>query len=168
MTLKGHNSGVTSCVFSPNGERVATTSEDGTAQLWDAETSEPQMSLEGHDYYVVTSCAFSPDGTRVVTASDDKTARICDAETCALLMTLEVPTHCVVSCAFSSDGRRIVIASTTGRRKSGTPIQARCRGRSKGTMASTAARSRPTAPASSRQAKTGRRESGTPRRARCC
>jgi hypothetical protein len=57
-------------------EWIEAASEDKTARLWDAETSE-QISapLVGHEYPVF-SAAFSPDGGRIVTASADKTARL--------------------------------------------------------------------------------------------
>ena len=34
--LRGHEGPVNSAVFSPDGAKVVTASEDGTARLWDA------------------------------------------------------------------------------------------------------------------------------------
>ena len=37
LTLKGHTDAVTSASFSPDGSRIVTASEDGTAKVWDAQ-----------------------------------------------------------------------------------------------------------------------------------
>ena len=76
--LAGHTGSVVSAAFSPDGTRVVTASDDGTARIWDAASGEELTPLRGHSGWVV-SAAFSPDGTRVVTASYDGTARIWDA-----------------------------------------------------------------------------------------
>ena len=69
--LKGHDGGVTSAAFSPDGKRVVTASDGQTARVWDPETGTQIALLKGHDGGV-TSAAFSPDGKRVVTASEDE------------------------------------------------------------------------------------------------
>ena len=69
-----------SAVFSPDGSRIVTVSEDTTAGIWDASTAKEIAVLRGHEG-AVFSAAFSPDGSRIVTTSDDETARIWDAAT---------------------------------------------------------------------------------------
>jgi WD40 repeat protein len=75
---KGHTHWVTSAAFSPDGSRILTASQDGTAKLWDARTGSEVLSLKANTE-PLNSAAFSPDGSRVVAASHDGTARIWDA-----------------------------------------------------------------------------------------
>lgn len=107
---EGHAGAVFSAAYSPNGKRIVTASEDGTAKIWDAETLLELGTLEGHTSHV-NSATYSPDGKRIVTASVDKTAKIWDTETFLELGMLEGHTDRVISASYSPDGKRIVTAS---------------------------------------------------------
>jgi WD40 repeat protein len=72
-TLKAvarHDGRVNTMVFSPDGKKVLTASDDKTARLWDAATGEPLTDPLRHDG-PVNWAAFSPDGASVVTANLD-------------------------------------------------------------------------------------------------
>jgi WD40 repeat protein len=62
---------VHSATFSPDGQRVATASEDNTARIWDAASRQQILVLRGHAERV-ESVGFSPDGQRIITASSDE------------------------------------------------------------------------------------------------
>jgi len=59
--------------MSPNGERIVTASNDGTARIWRVNGT-LEMTLRGHKGDVEVA-RFSPDGDRVLTADDDGTAK---------------------------------------------------------------------------------------------
>src|SRR5262249_13859967 len=88
LALRGHTGPVFSAVFSPDGNRVVTASDDKTARVWDAKTGAELLPLKGHAGDV-NSPSFSPDGSRVVTASSDLTARVWDAKAGAELLPLK-------------------------------------------------------------------------------
>ena len=75
LTLIGHDSGVNSATYSPDGQWIVTASQDQTVKIWNAETGQEILTLTGHDGGV-TSAFYSPDGQRIVTASQDQTVRL--------------------------------------------------------------------------------------------
>jgi hypothetical protein len=70
FTLKGHADGVNGVAFSPDGQRLASGSEDQTVKIWDIATGKELFTLKGHAS-PVHSVAFSPDGQRLATGSSD-------------------------------------------------------------------------------------------------
>jgi TolA-binding protein len=91
LMLSGHEKSklVGSAVFSPDGSRIVTASEDKTARIWDASTGNAIAILRGHESYVYFA-AFSPDGTRIVTTSNDRTARVWDTVTFKVIAVLSM------------------------------------------------------------------------------
>ena len=91
-------------------EIQASSSDDNTVRLWDAESGKLLRSLEGHAGSVL-SVAWSPDGKSLASSSDDNTVRLWDAESGKLLRSLEGHIRSVRSVAWSPDGKSLASGS---------------------------------------------------------
>jgi len=110
LTLTGHQDQIGQAVYSPDGTRLATASDDGTAKVWDAATGQDLLTLSGREA-AVSSIAFSLDGKLIVTGSEDATAKLWNAETGEEIRMLIGHEFEVWGVAFSPDGARLVTAS---------------------------------------------------------
>jgi len=104
-----HDGGVTDAAFDPAGKRIATSSYDGTARVWDAVSGLEIVALNGHGNTVETA-SFSPDGSRIATAAHDGTARLWDAASGKQLFVLPQRGQ-VHTAMFNPAGTRVLTAS---------------------------------------------------------
>jgi WD40 repeat protein/predicted Ser/Thr protein kinase len=114
LMTEHHRAEVWSLVFSPDGTRLASASDDGTAQLWDAATSRPMSGPLRHPGNSrVLSAAFRRDGARIVTAAGDGTVCQWDARTgAAVEPPYERHAGEVWTAVYSPDGEWIASAGT--------------------------------------------------------
>lgn len=109
--LDGHEGAVTCLKISPNGELVASSSEDDTIKLWSYNTEECIQTLKGHQDRI-TSIAFNKDGTKLLSVSTDKTMKVWQIETGKAIDTIYGHSGHPMCCAWSpvDDG----VAATCG------------------------------------------------------
>ena len=100
-------------MYSPKGDRVAVSGENGDVAVIDLETGRPvRPAVVGHDGNV-WAVAFDRTGTRVATASDGRDAALWDATTGALLATAALPsTEGVPITEFRPDGSVLIVTFT--------------------------------------------------------
>ncbi|KAA3657698.1 MAG: hypothetical protein DWQ04_27285, partial [Chloroflexi bacterium] len=105
--LSGHTDWVTDVAISPNGEWIATASNDGTARIWHSTTGQIAQRLEMH-VGAVNSVAFSSDGSRLATAGADGFVFVWDTASYELLAALpDEEKGGVQTAVFQPDGRRL-------------------------------------------------------------
>lgn len=68
--LSGHTAAVNCAVYSPDGLRIVTASDDGTVRIWRADGAAGSVALRTGAKRVVKA-AFSRDGTHLIAATDD-------------------------------------------------------------------------------------------------
>jgi WD40 repeat protein len=96
--------------LSPNGQRIASESND-SIKIWDLSTRRELRTITRTDNgYGYTSVIWSADGNRVIDI-DDKTVKIWNALNGQVVRTLSGHTEDVDAVAMSRDGRRIASIS---------------------------------------------------------
>ena len=135
--LEGHTSGLWGAEFSPDGNRIATASIDGTVKIWQTESGRLLRDIDSSGVAVpfglgtvlaalgvsrvpATCVEFSPDGRYVAAGSFSpafplKNSKgiviIWDAETRQLVRKFDGQLGVVLSLAYSPDGQRIASSS---------------------------------------------------------
>ena len=111
-TLTGHKYSVESVAFSPNGQLLASGSNDNTIKLWQVQDGGARLlnTLTGHKGKVY-SVAFSPNGQLLASGSWDKTIKLWQVQDGALLKTLTGHKDIVYSVAFSPNGQLLASGS---------------------------------------------------------
>ena len=109
-SLEGHKSAVTSAVFSRQGDRVLTVSQDKTARIW--QLTQPPKLLQSLSHDSPVLCGnFSPDGQWVVTGSEDRQTRVWRVVDGMPLVQFSGHSSSVTAVAFSNDRQRLLTAS---------------------------------------------------------
>jgi WD40 repeat protein len=111
--LEGHTAWVTAAVFSADGKRVVSASDDGSVRLWETATGKQVQVFKGHASYV-KSVAISANGAQVLSGGSDLTVRLWDAASGKQLRLFRKHTEPLVASVFAPGGRQTLSGSRDG------------------------------------------------------
>jgi WD40 repeat protein len=119
--LKAHTKSINSIAVHPNGNLLASSSEDGTVKLWDVKklwgvkkpwdikNAKPSKVLQEH----ANKITFNHDGTLLATESKDSTIKLWDTKTWEYRI---IPNKRMIrSLLFSPNGEVLAVAELSGR-----------------------------------------------------
>src|SRR5258708_1431741 len=86
LTYRGHTDKVDHLAWSPDGQRIASGSDDETVQVWDTANGSHSLTYHGHTL-VVNAVSWSPDGTHIASGSRDQTVQVWEATTGKTVLT---------------------------------------------------------------------------------
>eukprot|EP01099_Mayorella_cantabrigiensis_P001214 TRINITY_DN1508_c0_g1_i1.p1 TRINITY_DN1508_c0_g1~~TRINITY_DN1508_c0_g1_i1.p1 ORF type:complete len:495 (+),score=70.92 TRINITY_DN1508_c0_g1_i1:70-1485(+) len=112
LTLNGHLSAISRCMFTADEEKLISSSYDGTLKIWDAKKGVEVVGLAGHSQRV-NDFTFLQDTKVVCSVSDDATIRLWDVLAGSVITNLEGHSGSISSCSFSPNQEQPKIISTS-------------------------------------------------------
>ena len=104
FSYKGHSGRVNGLTWSPNGQRIASVSNDKCMQVWDSSTGK-QFIIHRNASAGINAVTWSPDSRYIAAGSNDKMVQVWDAVTRNNIFTYRGHTGYVMSVAWSPDGK---------------------------------------------------------------
>jgi WD40 repeat protein/tRNA A-37 threonylcarbamoyl transferase component Bud32 len=109
FTYKGHSGRVNGLIWSPNGQRIASVSNDKSMQVWDSSTGK-KLIIHRNSSSGINGVTWSPDGRFIAACGNDKMVQVWDAITRNNVFTYRGHTGFVMSVAWSPDGKLLASA----------------------------------------------------------
>jgi WD40 repeat protein len=109
--LNGHARSITGLRFTPNGQRLVSSSGDHTCGQWDVATGTEDRQLVLKHPEHVTALDLSPDGALALTTCDDGNARLWRLADATLLDSVASPGKPFSALGYAPDGQSALLTS---------------------------------------------------------
>ena len=109
-TYSGHHGFVNAVAWSPDGKRIASSSDDNTVQVWNAADGGNVYTYRGHSN-LVEAVAWSPNGKHIASGGFDSTVQVWDTADGSHAFTYHGHSSFVDTVAWSPNGKRIASGS---------------------------------------------------------
>ena len=106
LTYNGHRYPVYALAWSPNGQDIASASQDKTVQIWNATTGDKSISYT-RQRASENAVTWSPDGRLVASGSSDTTVQVWNSTTGTYILTYPDHTDIVRTVTWSPKGTSI-------------------------------------------------------------
>lgn len=117
FALKGHARSLTSASFSPDGKQILTTSDDGTARIWNIGTSILPLVVTASSKAIQCG-AISNDGRKLAVGTSDGSVVVYDVSPAGKLApgpAFRAGPGAVTSVSFGQDSASLIVATAAGR-----------------------------------------------------
>lgn len=114
--LSGHSRSITGLRFTPNSQRLVSSSGDHTCGQWDVATGQEDRSLVLKHPDYVTGVDLSPDGALAITTCDDGQARLWRLADATVLQSVASPGKPFSALSYAPDGQSALVTSYQDRK----------------------------------------------------
>ncbi|MCJ1246856.1 hypothetical protein MMC30_004065 [Trapelia coarctata] len=111
LKQQGHFDSINSLVYSPDGQQIITTADDGKIKVWDVQSGFCIVTFTEHSA-AVTACEFSKRGKVLFTASLDGSVRAWDLIRYRNFRTFTAPTRLPFSCLAVDPTSEVICAAS--------------------------------------------------------
>ena len=109
----GHHNSVIRVVWSPNGTRVASGSQDGNVRIWDIRMGKNVLNFFGHSNAIL-DVAWNPDGKEIASSSLDNTVMIWNSESGDKILTIGLNHTSARAIAWNPNGTILALGCYDG------------------------------------------------------
>jgi len=107
--IQGHDNSVSAVAITPDGNKVASCSLDGTLKIWAIDSLKEIRTI--YDHYGFETITITPDGDKVISGSRDNTLKVWDLEKGREIGILRGHRDCVNIAVIMPDGKKVISGS---------------------------------------------------------